>query len=181
MAEQADDLSISVKSSRSSALSSMPARVTNAASFSGDTAAVVSAPHEESMPPIYPRPDQVERRTLIVGREISLSGDISSCDRLVVDGTVEVNVHDCQELDISASGLFKGNASVQNAEISGRVEGDLVVRKRLLICASGQVSGRIKYGEIEIQRGGKIFGSLEVIEAKSPVPFLAEPAFARSR
>jgi cytoskeletal protein CcmA (bactofilin family) len=46
--------------------------------------------------------------------------------------------------------------------VRGRVEGDLVVYKRLLIRASGHVSGTITYGEIEIEVGGRISGTIQV-------------------
>jgi cytoskeletal protein CcmA (bactofilin family) len=39
-----------------------------------------------------------------------------------------------------------------------------VVRKRLLIRATGRVSGAITYGEIEIERGGKISGAIQAYE-----------------
>jgi cytoskeletal protein CcmA (bactofilin family) len=45
---------------------------------------------------------------------------------------------------------------LQEAEIQGRFEGNLVVRKRLLIKASGRVSGTIRYDQIEIECGGQI-------------------------
>jgi cytoskeletal protein CcmA (bactofilin family) len=111
--------------------------------------------------------DQTEPRSLIVGREISLSGDIRSCNRLVVEGSVEATLHECREMEIAESGLFKGNAAIEQAEIRGQFEGELVVSKRLLIRASGHVSGTITYGEIEIERGGKVSG---VIQEAGPVP-----------
>jgi hypothetical protein len=43
------------------------------------------------------------------------------------------------------------NLWLEEAEIQGRFEGNLVVRKRLLIKASGRVSGTIRYGQIEIE------------------------------
>ena len=178
MTDLTDDLSIPIRSVRPSAPPSMPPLVPRPSSAS--TSASTTAA-QEVISAANSRPDQVERRTLIVGREISLSGDITSCDRLVVEGSVEVSLHDCRELDISATGLFKGSASIDSAEVSGRFEGDLVVRKRLRIRANGHVSGTVAYGEIEIERGGKISGSLEAHENKSAMPFLAEPAFARSR
>ena len=91
-----------------------------------------------------------------------LSGDITSCARLIIEGNVEANLHDCHDVDIAESGLFKGVASIDNAEVRGRFEGDLVVRKRLLIRATGHVSGKITYSEIEIEHGGKISGQVEV-------------------
>jgi cytoskeletal protein CcmA (bactofilin family) len=64
-------------------------------------------------------------------------------------------------VEIAEGGLFKGNASIENGEISGRFEGELVVSRRLLIRASGHVSGTISYGEIEIERGGKVSGTFQ--------------------
>ena len=181
MANLADDLGAPIKLARPSGPPLMPPRLADMALSSSSDPTSAAAPPQEAVSSSGSRPDQVERRTLIVGREISLSGDINSCDRLVVEGTVEVSLHGCRELDISATGLFKGSASIENAEVSGRFEGDLVASKRLLIRASGHVSGRVTYGQIDIERGGKISGSLEVHETKSAVPFLDEPAFARRR
>jgi len=100
-------------------------------------------------------------RKLTVGREITLSGEINSCDMLVIEGSVEANLTNCRDVDIAESGLFKGSASIEEAEIRGRFEGNLVVRKRLLIKASGRVSGTIRYGQIEIECGGQISGDIQ--------------------
>jgi cytoskeletal protein CcmA (bactofilin family) len=112
-----------------------------------------------------PRRNDTEVRKLIVGREITLSGEITSCDKLIVEGSVEANLNNCRDVDIAESGLFKGSAAIEEAEIRGRFEGNLVVRKRLLIKASGRVSGTIRYGQIEIECGGQISGD---IQAQAP-------------
>jgi len=174
MADVADDLGLPVKPVRPVLPPIMPPRMTDVARDGNEAIPLAATP-------AIARSDQVERRTMIVGPEISLSGDINACNRLIVEGTVEVRLHDCRELDISATGLFKGSASIESAEISGRFEGDLVVRKRLLIRASGHVSGTVTYGQIEIERGGKLSGTLQVQEVPGASPFLEEPAFARSR
>jgi cytoskeletal protein CcmA (bactofilin family) len=107
------------------------------------------------------RRSEAESRKLIVGREITLSGEITSCDKLVVEGSVEANLSNCRDVDIAESGLFKGSASIDEAEIRGRFEGNLVCRKRLMIKASGRVSGTIRYGQIEIECGGQISGDVQ--------------------
>ena len=104
---------------------------------------------------------EAEMRKLIVGREISLSGEITSCDRLVVEGSVEANLANCREIEISESGVFKGSASIEDAEIRGRFEGVLNVRRRLLIRATGQIVGTVRYGQIEIECGGQISGDIQ--------------------
>jgi cytoskeletal protein CcmA (bactofilin family) len=61
---------------------------------------------------------------------------------------------------IRGTGSFSGSATIEDAEIYGRFEGDLVAHKRLLIRAGGQVSGTISYAQIEIEVVGKISGSV---------------------
>ena len=60
-----------------------------------------------------------EGKKLVVGRDISLSGKISSCEKLVVEGTVEADIADCRELEVAEGGLFKGEAKIEVAEIAG--------------------------------------------------------------
>ena len=113
-------------------------------------------------PARQPRPcivaDEPGKR-LIVGHGISLSGEITACDRLVVDGSVQVTLNQTRAIEITESGRFtNGKAEVEEAEISGVYEGDLTVRNRLLIRSTGQVKGTVRYGEIEVERGGRISG-----------------------
>ena len=108
-----------------------------------------------------PRGNEVDVRTMIVGLGTSFSGEIASCSRLVVEGTIEAKLNNCQHMIINESGVFRGDSSTDNADVHGSVEGNLVVRKRLLIRATGRVSGAITYGEIEIERGGKISGAIQ--------------------
>jgi len=127
-----------------------------------------------------PRPSEAEVRKLIVGREITLSGEITSCDKLMVEGSVEANLTNCRDVDIAESGLFKGSASIEEAEIRGRFEGNLVVRKRLLIKASGRVSGTIRYGQIEIECGGQISGDIQAQPSSEPSEVIVDVATARA-
>jgi cytoskeletal protein CcmA (bactofilin family) len=104
---------------------------------------------------------QVDVGTLIVGREVLLAGEINSCDRLVIDGSIEGNLPNCRSLIIGESGAFKGCVSTENADVRGRFDGDLVVRERLMIRASARVSGTIICGEIEIECGAKVSGDIQ--------------------
>ncbi len=101
-----------------------------------------------------------DHKRLLVGREISLSGEIRSCDTLVVEGTVEAELNGTQLLDVQQSGLFKGSATVDTAEIAGRFEGNLTVRERLHVHATGNIHGEIKYKNLEIDSGGRVGGTL---------------------
>lgn len=137
----------------------------------------IEVPYSKASWRSTPRSDQVERRTMVVGGNVAVTGEINFCDRLVVAGNLEASLHECRELEISTQGSFKGNAAVATAEIRGRFEGDLVVRKRLVIRGTGRLSGSITYGEIEIERGAKVAGIL--MPAKEEGTTLLPPALAK--
>ncbi len=113
------------------------------------------------MAPPPPKPREPEARRLIVGRDISLSGEITSCDQLVVEGSVEANLANCRDVEIAETGLFKGSASIEQAEVRGRFDGTLTVRGRLFIRATGKVVGVVRYGQLEIECGGQISGDVQ--------------------
>ena len=101
-------------------------------------------------------------RTLTVGEGLSLSGEINSCDILVVAGKVEAKLTDGKLLEINETGQFRGSVEIENADIAGRYDGQLVVHGRLTVRSTGRISGMVKYGELEINAGGQIIGELQV-------------------
>ncbi len=109
-----------------------------------------------------------ESKKLIVGREIVLSGQITSCERLVVEGRVEASLTDSRLIEIAETGHFKGSAEIETADIAGRYEGTLTVRERLFIRSTGKVNGKITYGQIEIEPGGEIAGEVHVGPRRPP-------------
>jgi len=107
-----------------------------------------------------------EGKKLIVGRDIALSGQISSCEKLVVEGRVEANISECREIEVAETGTFKGEAEIDVAEISGSFEGTLVARELLMVRANGRVTGKVRYGRLEIERGGQINGDVRVYSSE---------------
>jgi len=106
-------------------------------------------------------------KRLIVGEGIQLKGEITACDRLVVEGEVEVTLNETRALEIKPSGKFTGSCEVDEADICGVYDGDLTVRGRLTVQTGGTVAGKICYGEIELQRGGQVAGELSVRDRES--------------
>ena len=162
MAEQAQDLGIPMKL-RPASGTKVPPSVADPSRLSAEATRAAASPQQPTVGSAASRGNEVDRRTLIVGEGISLSGEVTSCDRLIVEGTIEAKLQKCQHVMIAETGLFNGHASTENADVRGRFEGELVVRKRLLIRAGGHVSGSVSYGEIEIESGGKITGVIEEI------------------
>lgn len=109
------------------------------------------------------RMGEAEERKLIVGKGLSLSGEITACDVLVVEGKVEAKLSDGKLLEITETGQFRGAVEIENADIAGRYDGDLTVHGRLTIRGTGRVSGIVKYGELEVNAGGQIIGEMQVV------------------
>jgi cytoskeletal protein CcmA (bactofilin family) len=74
---------------------------------------------------------------------------------------------------VGQSGHVSGQISAETAEIRGMVDDQLVVRNKLVLRASGSISGAISYSKIMVEEGGSISGSIEVMERPRAV---AQPA-----
>ncbi len=101
---------------------------------------------------------------LVVGPDIKLKGvEISDCDTLIVEGRVEATL-DSRVLEITPHGVFQGTIAVDNAEIHGRFEGELTVRKQLVIYGAGKVSGKIRYAKIKVEEGAELSGEISMLD-----------------
>ena len=124
-----------------------------------------------------PRPAAAERRTLVVGKGISLQGTVSDAERLVVEGTVESQMINAQELHISHAGVFKGEVQVEDAEIAGVFDGTITARGNLIIRATGRVLGVARCRRLQVEEGGQLSGRMEMLgDNGAPAP--ASPGFA---
>jgi cytoskeletal protein CcmA (bactofilin family) len=127
---------------------------------------------------LRPRPGVAESKKLVVGREIRLSGEITACDKLVVEGQVEASLSDARVIEVAPTGYFKGDAQVNEADISGRYEGELIAKDKLIVRSSGRISGSIRYGRIVIESGGEISGDMRALsqdEAEEAEPVSEQP------
>ncbi|MBU6299734.1 MAG: polymer-forming cytoskeletal protein [Alphaproteobacteria bacterium] len=96
---------------------------------------------------------------MLAGPGVKLKGDITGCDALRVEGTVDGTVV-ARQLVVCAGGSFLGTAEIEEAEIEGYYDGTLNVHGRLLLRSNGRISGTLSYGQIEVERGGEIIGHI---------------------
>ncbi len=122
------------------------------------------------------RHGEIESKKLTVGRDICLSGDISSCNKLVVEGHVEASLTDAHAIEIAPSGYFKGTSEVDEADISGLYEGELLARTLLTVRTGGRVHGTVRYGRIIIESGGEISGDMRALSQTAAEAPESEPA-----
>ncbi len=129
----------------------------------------VMRPGIGSGPGAAPRRDTADRRTLVVGRGISVQGTVQDAERLVVEGTVEASMIHATELSISPGGVFKGEVEVEDAEVAGTIDGTLTARGNLIVRATGRVLGTARCRRLQVEDGGQITGRMEMLtETASP-------------
>ncbi len=115
-----------------------------------------------------------ERRTLVVGRGISVQGTVQDAERLVVEGTMEATmVNGLSELFIPHGGIFKGEVEVDEAEVAGTIDGTVTARNALIVRGSGRVLGTARCRRLQVEDGGQITGRIEML-SNSPVAPEAE-------
>lgn len=105
-----------------------------------------------------------DQRRLTVARGITVTGAIKGCAKLVIEGRVEAELEDCEALEVADQGVFRGQATVEQAEIRGSVSGSLTVRGRLAIRGTGRVTGQVRYQDLHIEPGGRLAGQIETLE-----------------
>jgi cytoskeletal protein CcmA (bactofilin family) len=144
------------------------------------------------------KPQAGDRRALVVGRGIALAGGaISDCERLEVHGTVEVSIRHALELIIADSGVFRGEAEIEEADISGAFDGSVTATSRLVVRSTGKVTGTIRCQRLMVEEGAQVSGKIEMIsgptataaspraaaapapEAPAAPPVPPEPVYAR--
>jgi len=110
--------------------------------------------------------DKGERKEakLVVGPDIKMKGvEVNDCDTLQVEGRIEATL-DARVLEITEKGVFSGTVAVDNAEIHGRLEGELTVRKQLVVHGTGRVTGKIRYARIKVEEGAELAGEISVLD-----------------
>jgi cytoskeletal protein CcmA (bactofilin family) len=150
-----------------------PGSSPNAAAAAGNSQpAATQTPSSTSQPQAAASQQQAKEgeSKLTVGPNIKLKGvEITDCDTLVVEGTVEATM-DSRVIQISERGAFKGSADIDVAEIRGQFDGNLTVRQKLVIYSTGKVTGRVRYGKVVIEEGGQLSGEIEYGTAQSRIP-----------
>jgi cytoskeletal protein CcmA (bactofilin family) len=104
-------------------------------------------------------------KRLSIGKHIKVSGEISGCERLVVEGEIDATMHDVNTLEIAACGKVAGKVEVEHAVINGSFNGTLIVHGHLDIPQGGSVSGTISYKSVSVANGGKLAGTITILDA----------------
>ena len=96
---------------------------------------------------------------LMIGEGVTITGTIKANSKVTIQGTVDGDI-ECNSININKSGKVKGKIKTDTITVEGKAEGEINADDVLNIKSTGHVSGKVFYGEIQIEEGGKISGEI---------------------
>jgi len=112
----------------------------------------------------------------IIGPSITIKGDVTGEEDLVIQGRVEGKVDLAQHnVTVGANGRIKANIIGRSVIVEGEVEGDLLAEEQISVRKSGKVRGNVTAPRVTIEDGAMFKGSIDM-ERKAPARPPAGPA-----
>jgi cytoskeletal protein CcmA (bactofilin family) len=121
-----------------------------------------------------------------IGKSITISGDLTGEEDLVIEGKVEGKVTlPNSQLTIGANGAIKAEVQAKSVVVIGRVSGNVRGTERVEIQATGIVEGDVVAPRLIVAEGAVVNGSIQMTSkpgaaAQTPPPISSEARRAAS-
>ena len=115
-----------------------------------------------------------------IGKSISIKGDLTGEEDLVIEGTVEGKIDlPTNELTIGETGKVNAEVYAKSIVVVGSISGNVSATEKLEIQSSGLIDGDVRAPRLIIQEGAQLNGSVEMNDPKigattSSLPFSEE-------
>jgi len=135
-----------------------------------DAVAVQSGPERSatvSSPLVQPKPTQATAvaggNMANIGKSITLKGDLSGNEDLVIEGHIEGRVDlPSNQLTIGANGSCSAEVHAKTVIVIGKVNGNVIATERIEIQATGLVNGDVSAPKLIVLEGAVVNGSIEM-------------------
>jgi cytoskeletal protein CcmA (bactofilin family) len=87
----------------------------------------------------------------LIGAGTTLTGDIKSSGDLRVDGTVLGNIISAAKIIIGTTGSVEGNIECQQADVTGKVSGNITAKDMLQLRGDCIVTGNLYAGKLQVE------------------------------
>jgi cytoskeletal protein CcmA (bactofilin family) len=100
---------------------------------------------------------------VVIGNGVKIKGEITDADEVQIDGHADV-IMNTDNLVVGGTGDLKGTITSHNADVWGKLDGEIKVGGTLTIQEQGYVFGNIEYNNLQIKLGGRIKGEVKISE-----------------
>ena len=100
----------------------------------------------------------------IISQGTDITGDIKSTGDIRIDGSLKGNLNTKGKVVIGTTGKVNGEIVCKNSEISGTIEGRIVVGQLFILKASSKIFGDIETTKLSIEPGAIFSGTCKMSE-----------------
>jgi cytoskeletal protein CcmA (bactofilin family) len=105
--------------------------------------------------------------TTLIGAGTTVKGDISSNSDLRIDGTIIGNIQSASKVIIGANGVVEGDIKGNQADIIGKVSGNIHAKDLLQLRGDCTVNGNIYAGKLQVEPSAVFNGQCHMGESQS--------------
>jgi cytoskeletal protein CcmA (bactofilin family) len=131
-----------------------------------DTATPPPVPPSSSPPPVSPdRPvaaTPVARTGAVLSSGVSIKGDVTFRNELLIDGEVEGTIKSSGALIIGQHARIRANITAGTVTIHGTVNGNVSASERLVLQPGGAVRGDIEAPSLALDENATFLGSAKI-------------------
>jgi cytoskeletal protein CcmA (bactofilin family) len=136
-------------------------------------------------PSVTTAPASGTEKSTMIGRGISIAGDVTADSNLKVEGVIEGrSIESSHDVDIGESGKVTANITAKVVRIAGEVTGDVSGSEKVTISKSGRVQGNVSAPRVQLEDGALFRGSIDMNPARAaeavPAPADKRPATTKA-
>lgn len=118
---------------------------------------------ESPIPQPRSSPAEPRREAAVIGPSISIKGELTGEEDLVIQGRFEGRVDLKQNnVTVGKNGHVKADIHAKIISVEGEVEGNLFGEEQIVIRRSGSVWGNITAARVSLEDGSKFKGSIDM-------------------
>ena len=148
------------------------------------TEAGTSVPPRTAAPPSQSGRDRDggSYRMANIGKSISIKGDLTGNEDLVLEGKVEGKVElPNNQLTVGANGVVKAEIQAKSVVVVGKVTGNIRGTERIEIQATGVVDGDVAAPRLVVAEGAVLNGAIQMTQKATGTGQAPQPAVAAAK
>jgi cytoskeletal protein CcmA (bactofilin family) len=103
-----------------------------------------------------------DKEPCLIGSKITIRGQVSGNQDLVVEGRIEGRVSLENRLTVEESGTIEADLEVVDATFKGEVRGDITASRSAVLHPTARVIGNIRAPKLVIEEGARFSGSVDM-------------------
>lgn len=106
------------------------------------------------------RNNEVENPAInIIRKGTEIKGDVTCSGDIRIDGILNGTLNSEGKVVVGASGIIEGEVTCKNADISGNIKANIIVRELLQLKATANIAGDINTNKLSIEPGANFTGT----------------------